>query len=143
MVLGNVVRGTTEARVKLLFRLLERAPEKTIPSSELTAFVSRVVEAAARMVARPTQPQPQPHSPQPSSYVSPSSRSLAEALVQEIVFPGESAKACLHREVPSDCHLDFDAIERWLVMKCPLFEEIYVFALAASFGLPVAGVATG
>jgi len=36
---------------------------------------------------------------------------------------------------PTDMHLDFDMIERWLVMKCPLFEDIYLFALAASFGV--------
>ena len=28
-------------------------------------------------------------------------------------------------------------IERWLVMKCPLFEEIYLFALASSYGIAV------
>ncbi len=36
---------------------------------------------------------------------------------------------------PSDCHFDFDAIERWLVMRCPIFEEVYLFALSASFGV--------
>ena len=42
-----------------------------------------------------------------------------------------------------DVQLDFDQIERWLVMKCPLFEEIYVFALAMSFGIAVSSAATG
>ena len=28
-------------------------------------------------------------------------------------------------------------IERWLVMKCPLFEDIYLFVLAKTFGMTV------
>ena len=34
-----------------------------------------------------------------------------------------------------DLYLDFDMIERWLVMKCPLFESIYLFVLAQTFGM--------
>jgi hypothetical protein len=35
IILGNCVRGTCEARVKLLFRLLDRELDKTIKASEL------------------------------------------------------------------------------------------------------------
>ena len=34
-----------------------------------------------------------------------------------------------------DLYLDFDMIERWLVMKCPQFEAIYLFVLAKTFGM--------
>ena len=31
--------------------------------------------------------------------------------------------------------LEFDAVERWTVMHCPLFDRIFLYVLAASFGL--------
>ena len=34
-----------------------------------------------------------------------------------------------------DAVLDFDAVERWTVMHCPIFDRIFLFVLAASFGL--------
>lgn len=39
--------------------------------------------------------------------------------------------------VESDHYLDFDMIERWIVMQCPLFETIYLHVLALSFGIDV------
>ena len=48
-VAGNVVRGTCEERVKLLFRLLDRDMDKAIRASELRPFVSHILEAAAKI----------------------------------------------------------------------------------------------
>ena len=42
---------------------------------------------------------------------------------------------CLTLQPEEDAILDFDAIERWTVMHCPLFDKIFLYVLAASFGL--------
>ena len=33
--------------------------------------------------------------------------------------------------------LDFDAVERWTAIKCPLFDQLFRYALAATFSLQV------
>ena len=48
---GNVVRGTCEERVKLLFRLLDRDMDKAIRASELRPFVSHMLETAAKIAS--------------------------------------------------------------------------------------------
>ena len=34
-----------------------------------------------------------------------------------------------------DSVLEFEAVERWTVMHCPIFDKIFLFVLAASFGI--------
>ena len=34
-----------------------------------------------------------------------------------------------------DSVLEFEAVERWTVMQCPIFDRIFLFALAVSFGI--------
>ena len=34
-----------------------------------------------------------------------------------------------------DAVLDFERVERWTVMHCPLFDRIFLFVLASTFGL--------
>lgn len=48
---GNCIRGNPEDRVKLLFRLLGRPSDQTLPRAEVEAFVARVVLAASNAMA--------------------------------------------------------------------------------------------
>ncbi len=87
---GSVVRGTTEARVKLLFRMLDRSPDKAVPSNDLIGFVSRVAQTAGRIIRKKEDGEDE------GSIVA--SDALAKALVHELVFPGETAKSCFLKE---------------------------------------------
>ena len=78
-------------RVKLLFRLLERPADRSVPASELLQFAERMVEAAARIIAK--------RGKEEGGYaICPSSSSLAKGLMQELVFPGEGAKDIVNKE---------------------------------------------
>ena len=57
--------------------------------------------------------------------------------LQDLVFPNLSAKQCLLAQPEKDVLLDFDAVERWTAIKCPLFDQLFRYALAASFSLQV------
>jgi len=131
-VAGNVVRGTCEERVKLLFRLLDRDMDKAIRASELRPFVSHILETAAKIAGSDSEGEATPMSVADSA---PSAEMLADSLMHELIMPGESPKSSLHSTPKEDLYLDFDMIERWLVMKCPLFESIYLFVLAKTFGM--------
>ena len=100
---GNCVRGTTEDRVKLIFRLLDKSSsEKKIKAEDFLEFAARIVETASNVL-----------SSNASSASASSSRLLAESLMHEFFFPNESAKSCWDKKVPEEVQpLDFDAIER-------------------------------
>jgi len=151
---GNVVRGTTEERMKLLFYLLQdaaktkenkdskkQAYEGHIKLSQLVGFVEEVVKVASRLVTGRTDLSPADLA---------SSAILAKSLLKDLAFPDQAAKKCLHLALPSasgsgskedddldDLTLDFDAVERWTAIKCPLFDQLFRYSLAASFGLQV------
>ena len=42
---------------------------------------------------------------------------------------------CLNLQQEEDSVLEFEAVERWTVMQCPIFDRIFLFALAVSFGI--------
>jgi len=88
-VAGNVVRGTTDDRVKLLFRMLDAPVERTVRSRELAEFTARMVETAARIVRGDSQREFE---------VDASSAALAEGLLADLLLPEESAKATLYKE---------------------------------------------
>ncbi len=79
-------------RVKLLFRLLERPADRSVPASELLQFAERMVEAAARIIAKRGKEEEDGYA------ICPSSSSLAKGLMQELVFPGEGAKDIVNKE---------------------------------------------
>ena len=79
--------------MKLLFRLLERPADRSVPASELLQFAERMVEAAARIIAKRGKEE------EKDGYaICPSSSSLAKGLMQELVFPGEGAKDIVNKE---------------------------------------------
>ena len=60
---------------------------------------------------------------------------FAKSVIHDLVFPGQSRKECLHKTPESDLDLDFDTVERWMAMNCPLFDRVFQVALAKSFGI--------
>ena len=66
-----------------------------------------------------------------------SNSTLAQSLLHDLVFTGESKKSCLHKKPEIDPELDLDGVERWMVMNAPLFDKIMQHGLAQSFGLPL------
>lgn len=130
-VAGNVIRGQSDARVKFLFHLLDRPVDKTIKSTDLYVLITHIVNTAVQLILGEDNVQTM------SSKTQESSRVLAESLMHELIFPKDSPKSSLHRKFSEDLYLDFDMIERWLVMKCPLVDEIILFTLAKCFGIPV------
>ncbi len=81
------MRGTTEARVKLLFRLLDCPSDKTIKSSDLETFVGSIVTTAAKMVKG-----------QDSPGFAEATKALTKSLLHEVLFAGETKKSCLNKE---------------------------------------------
>ena len=82
---GTVVRGNSEDRVKLLFRLLGVATDKSVPSSAVESFVSRVVLAACNAMA-------------PDGKWDADARVMAKSLMHVLVAPGTTAKSVLREE---------------------------------------------
>ncbi len=80
--------------MKLLFRLLERPADRSVPASELLQFAERMVEAAARIIAKRGKEEEE----EDGYAICPSSSSLAKGLMQELVFPGEGAKDIVNKE---------------------------------------------
>ena len=60
---------------------------------------------------------------------------LAQGLLHDLVFSGKPRKACLLAKPETDPVLDFDQVERWMVMIAPLFDSIWQHVLAKSFAL--------
>ena len=58
-----------------------------------------------------------------------------DCCVQKFYLYFFQMQECLNLQPEEDAILDFDAIERWTVMHCPLFDKIFLYVLAASFGL--------
>ena len=134
---GSCVRGTTEERVKLLFRLAvtENPPQTSaqvssakIAASVLATFVEDIINVASHLsIEHEVELQPE---------LRKCAIRLAISLLHDLHFSGnKSRKECLHQQPDEDAILDFDAVERWTVMHCPLFDRIFRFVLAASFGL--------
>ena len=132
---GNVVRGTTEERIKMLFMLIHEQPlpeakqpyEGRVKASKLVLFVEDVVRAASRLTTLS----------ELTDKDSESAATLAKSLIKDLAFPDVPAKKCLYAVPEDDVDLDFDAVERWTAIKCPLFDQIFRYALASSFGLQI------
>ena len=86
--IGNAVRGTCEDRVKLLFKLLDSAVDKTIKSSELIKFVQHMCETAGKILNPNVDPAKNKDK----------STCFALSLVHELVFPGETLKASVQKQ---------------------------------------------
>ena len=99
---------------------------QTIKASELLAFIEDMTDILTRLLV----PQMTPERQDAVSV-------LSQSLLHDIVFPGESKKSCLLKKPESNPELDFDAIERWMVMAAPLFDKIMQHGLARTFGLPL------
>ena len=75
--------------MKLIFRLLDRAPDKTIGASELRTFIHHMVRLASRATKKASASEDDGEDP--------SQKVLAESLMHELTNPGESAKNCLYK----------------------------------------------
>jgi len=158
---GNVVRGTTEERIKLLFYLIHKvfrsgtkelkasagngdagmfgnAYESPIHASDLVMFVEDVVRAATVLTVGAPKATPAASEDGLTKSEAESSATLAKSLIKDLAFPNLPAKQCLHSQPEKDILLDFDAVERWTAIKCPLFDQLFRYALAASFSLQIA-----
>ena len=91
-------------------------------ASELLAFIEDMSEILTLLLTR-------------SGIKSDASSILAQSLLHDLVFTGESKKSCLHKKPENDPALDLDGVERWMVMNAPLFDKIMQHGLARSFGL--------
>jgi len=148
---GNVVRGTTEERIKLLFYLIHQstpekkssgdagnggmfgtAYERAISSTDLLEFTDKVVRAATLLTKKGDAMATGLTDAEASS-----ATTLAKSLVKDLVFPNLPAKQCYLSEPEEKISLDFDAVERWTAIKCPLFDQLFRYALAATFSLQI------
>ena len=87
--LGNVVRGGTEDRVKLIFRLLERPADKTIKAQEVQKFIHHIVQLVSRSIRS------KPDGSEHGKDDDPTCEVLAKSLMHELIMSGETAKNCL------------------------------------------------
>lgn len=119
---GCSVRGTTEERTKLIFKLVDPTSKtlSTIKASALLELVEDIIDASSRTF-------------QPKQYRDDSVKVLAQSLLHDLVFVGQSRKQCLYKSPESDPDLDFDTVERWLAMSSPLCDKIFQLSLAKSF----------
>lgn len=109
---GKLVRGTAEERAKLI---LASAPNaQVIKASQLLAFIEDINDIFTSK---------QDHT------------AVAQSLLHDLVFNGESRKSCLYKKPDHDPELTLDAVERWMVMSAPIFDRVMQHALAKSFGL--------
>ena len=95
-------------------------------ASELLAFIEDMSEILNSLLTKTSK-----------STEEKSSATLAQSLLHDLVFTGESKKSCLHKKPENDPEFDLDGVERWMVMNAPLFDKIMQHGLAQSFGLPL------
>ncbi len=96
---GNCVRGTTEDRVKLMFRMLDRPVDKTIKSSEFETLVIKMIQTAGRIiVANKVNPESTDKPAELSPEFIKGAEELTHGLLHELLMRGEIPKTCLHKK---------------------------------------------